>query len=102
MVHESDYLYLAFFFTKYQGYIQEWTAPTAALAGCEAQSAQHSSLYEYLESRCHVNASSEWNSIYGSWRLIDLLYNFCGSEKIKFYLKNEVDLEFSQQNLRCK
>jgi ribonuclease PH len=34
-----------------------------------------------------TNVSSEWNSIYGRWVRIDLLYNFGGSGKIKFHVK---------------
>jgi hypothetical protein len=41
----------------------------------------------YFELQYHTYSSSEWYSIYGLWICIRLLYSFCGSEKIKIYLK---------------
>jgi hypothetical protein len=38
----------------------------------------------YFELRYHKNGSLEWYSVYGCWIHINPLYNFSGSEKIKF------------------
>jgi hypothetical protein len=57
------------------------------------QGSRQSGSLSYFKSQYHTNGSQEWYSIYGHWICIDLLYKFCGSESIKFYLKEKNDAD---------